>query len=163
MECAEIKRLLPLFVDDALDSEQRTDIQVHLSSCPHCQKELQAYRRSWDVLKSWPVLEPSPDYISRFWTNLTLRTPWYHHAGEFLKRYVLAPRVAPVWVTACLLLVLSAFVARNYWQIQETEMLLTNLSVEEVELIDNILPHFCRRIWGKTSSDKIISERRSNR
>ncbi len=138
MECSEIKRLLPLFVDDALEPEQRTDIQVHLSSCPECQKEFQAYRRSWEILDEAPELEPDPAYMSRFWTNLGLRTPWYHTAGEFLRNKVMAPRIAPVWMTACLLLVLSVFIARQYWQIQETEMLLTSLPLEEVELIDNI-------------------------
>ena len=63
---------------------------------------------------------------------------WPYKAGDFLNRYVIAPRVAPVWATAVVLLFLSVFVARNYWQVQETERLLTSLPIEEVELIDNI-------------------------
>ena len=137
MECPEIKKNLPFFLDDVLRDEQRTDIQVHLSSCDACQKELQAYRRSWDLLKEFSAIEPDPDYVSRFWTNLVSCTPW-HYKLRHVFRYVFSPRVASVWVTACLLLIATIFVTRNYWQIEETETLLTSLPIEEVELIDNL-------------------------
>lgn len=138
MECPEIIKLIPLFLDDAVEGDQRTDIQVHLSSCPNCQNELRAFRRSWDALKQGPVLEPDPDYVSRFWTNLSARTPLHRKAWGLLDRFVLVPRLVPVWATAFVLIVVSVFVVRNYSQIQETEMVLTSLPAEEVELIDNI-------------------------
>lgn len=138
MECKTVIELLPAFLDDAVAADPRTEIQVHLSSCPGCQKELRAYRRSWDALKQIPVLEPDPDYVSRFWTNLSARTPWYVKAGSLVNRFILAPRLAPIWATACVLIFMSVFVTTNYRQIQEAETLLTSLPMEEVELIDNI-------------------------
>ena len=138
MQCEEVKKLLPNFLDDELKPDEKTDIQVHLSSCEVCQKELKAYRNSWELLKQWSDLEPQPAYLSRFWTELALRTPWYTSFLRELRLRFLTPKIATVWITACLLLAVSILIAKHYWQIQEVEMVLTNLPLEEVELIENI-------------------------
>ena len=138
MQCDEVKTLLPIFLDDELTPEERTNIQVHLSSCGNCQNELKVYRRSWDLLKQWPDLEPPGSYISQFWSNVSAQTPWYTSIIKELRSRFFNPRVAPVWVIAFLLLFISAFVVQYYWQIQETEVILTSLPFEEIELIDNI-------------------------
>jgi anti-sigma factor (TIGR02949 family) len=41
MDCEEARRLIPFFLDDELDAEQSLLMEVHVSACENCQKELQ--------------------------------------------------------------------------------------------------------------------------
>ena len=138
MQCDEIKKLLPSFLDDELESEERTNIQVHLSSCVNCQNELKAYRRSWELLKQWPDVEPQLGYVSRFWTQLAHEhTPWYQEALVSIYSFVRQKRFLPVFAAVSVFLIVGAF-SLPIFVSDSTNGHWTNFSSEDLELCENL-------------------------
>jgi anti-sigma factor ChrR (cupin superfamily) len=60
----------------ALPSNERPAIEAHISSCPHCQRELEALRPVVDAWVSWPadVLRPSTSLQERLAHRIAAET-----------------------------------------------------------------------------------------
>ena len=52
----EAEELLPWYATGQLDADDRALVEAHLSSCAHCQRQLQAERRMIDEFVSAPSL-----------------------------------------------------------------------------------------------------------
>ncbi|MCQ2559240.1 MAG: zf-HC2 domain-containing protein [Clostridia bacterium] len=50
MTCLECQKKFSLFRDHQLSSQQITNLEAHLQSCPHCQKQWQDWQRKLDLL-----------------------------------------------------------------------------------------------------------------
>ena len=60
MEHTEIRRNLSAYLDDAVSSEAKTQIEAHLAGCASCRGALADLERTVAHLKSLPEVEPPP-------------------------------------------------------------------------------------------------------
>ncbi len=65
MNCGQVKRLLPPFLDNELSGRKREIITSHLASCPACRAELANLRADLELLKQVAAPEVSPYLIAR--------------------------------------------------------------------------------------------------
>ncbi len=47
MNCSEIKKLIPIYLDNSSLSQENQWIKEHVIGCPSCQQELVAYQKTW--------------------------------------------------------------------------------------------------------------------
>ena len=136
MKCLEIKKLIPDYLENELQPKERQIVARHLEGCSGCQKELEAFEKSWAFLAQWESVPPQPDYISRFWTEVSLRQPWHRKVLETFKNYVPRNRfLMPSLATVCLILIMGLFAVRNYFSIQNSEKALAQLSQDDLEMV----------------------------
>ena len=141
MDCGNIKKIIPDFLEGALGREGTEDVRAHLSKCPECQRAVAAYEKTWDMLGLCEEVEPDPGYVSRFWSRVSQKTPWYKRIIEAIRpkfSQMLDKRLIPITATVCIVGIVGLFTLKTTVHTQRTETLLTNLSVEEIEFIENI-------------------------
>ena len=137
MNCLEVKKNLSLYLENALRPIEAQVVKEHLASCPSCQQELNALQKSWELLNALEDIQPQANYISRFWTELSLRKTWKEKVFEALPPLFLKRTLAPVAVAVCLVLAMSVF-AFHHYQSQKSEQMMASLSEEDLEILENI-------------------------
>jgi anti-sigma factor RsiW len=65
MNCGQVKRLLPPFLDEELSGRVRDVVEAHLASCPACRAELEALRADMGLLEQVDTPEVPPFLITR--------------------------------------------------------------------------------------------------
>ena len=111
MKCESARERFSEYIDDALESEQRTALESHLAQCAECRRELRAWRRTTEAVKGLPRHSVPRGFAHRLMARLgaggAARVP--------ARRIVsLWPRVAAV--AAMLLLALGViFVVGQGW------------------------------------------------
>lgn len=139
MRCRDIQKLIPLFLDSQLSPRESSVVGEHLSGCVLCQKELNVYQRSWDMLKEWQDMQPAAGYAARFWTQVTSPPqPWYTKILSGLKEASSRRQISPALVTVCLVFILTSILAKTYFQAEQTDRYLTRLNSEEIELLEDM-------------------------
>ena len=138
MNCQNVKKIIPIFLDRELAADEQIFMEAHLKSCAACQKEVELYRRSWEMLKDVPQIQPEPAYVSRFWTRLAQEKTWHERLALNIREGLLKRNLVPAFVALCLLVAAGLFSVTNYFRIQDTEQILAEMSEEEVELVENI-------------------------
>lgn len=138
MDCREIKKLIPIYLDKELEPSESHEVREHLSACPACQKEFEAFEASWAMLGELDEIHPQPGFVGRFWTKLAQEQSWYEKIFEAVGNSFVKQRLVPVLVTACLVIIVGSFSLYNYWQIQKTDQMLSALSQEDLVMVENI-------------------------
>jgi anti-sigma factor RsiW len=64
------------FLDERLSPEEEAPIQEHLSACPHCLAEVEAWNLVFSDLGSLEELEPSPAFSKEILSQLPDPAPW---------------------------------------------------------------------------------------
>lgn len=57
MKHAELKELLPLYIDGGLEEDEMEMIKAHLAECAECRNELQIYQNNFDYLSSLDAVQ----------------------------------------------------------------------------------------------------------
>ncbi len=65
MECGQIQKRMPAYVDGMDSPEERRLIDQHLPSCPSCRKALEEYQKIRERLLSLEEVEPPPGFAQR--------------------------------------------------------------------------------------------------
>lgn len=65
MNCGQVKRLLPPFLDEELLGRARDGVTSHLASCPTCRTELAALKADMGLLEQVGTPEVTPFLITR--------------------------------------------------------------------------------------------------
>ncbi len=138
MDCQRIQRLIPEYTNGELQPSEIDEVKNHLSVCAACQKELALYTKSWQMLGDWKTIEPEAGYVSRFWTKVALEQSWYERLLQDLRNSVSGRRLAPVLVTACMLLIVGFFSLHVYQKQQMDTEFLASVNEEEIEIVQNI-------------------------
>ena len=138
MDCQEIKKLIPIYLDKELEAKERQQVMEHLSVCPACQKEFEAFEKSWAMLGELDDIRPEPGFVGRFWTRLALEQSWQGKVSEAVKNGLFKRRLVPALVTACIVVIMGSFVLHDYFQIQSTDQMLSSLSWEDLAMVENI-------------------------
>ncbi len=138
MNCNEIRNIIPEYLEQALEQKQIEQVKQHLQTCLLCQKEVRAYEKIWATLDQWKDVEPQPGYVSRFWTRLALKQPWYIKWGRTLNTIFLKKSLAPFYAVLSIVLIVGYITFKTTTQVYQTETVLTALNSEEMELVDNL-------------------------
>ena len=75
MDIQKAKKLIPAFLDDALEPKELQAFREILAKSPELRKEVAAYKKTWALLDEVEDIEPDPGYISRFWTRVAQEEP----------------------------------------------------------------------------------------
>ena len=138
MNCENVKKIIPAFLEEALDPGQAQSVKDHLLSCAVCAREMKRYEQTWDMLTKWKNIEPSADYVSRFWTVFSQEPSWHEQILLNFNNFFLPRKRAPSLAAFCVIVIVVFFAMRNYQQNQEVNTLLAALSPEDLEVIENI-------------------------
>ena len=65
MNCGQVKRLLPPFLDEELSGGVREQVTSHLASCPACRTELEALKVDMGLLEQVSTPEVTPFLVTR--------------------------------------------------------------------------------------------------
>ncbi|MCK5081630.1 MAG: zf-HC2 domain-containing protein [Candidatus Omnitrophica bacterium] len=138
MDCQEIKKLIPVYLDKELEPQESQQVREHLSGCPSCQKELEAFEESWAMLGELDEVRPEPGFVGRFWTRLALEQSWQERISEAVRNGLFQKRLVPALAMACIVVIVGSFALNNYFRIQNTDQMLSDLSREDLAMVENI-------------------------
>ncbi len=138
MNCESIKKLMPIYLEGELQPQESKEVKDHLASCLLCQKEISAFERSWDMLDEIADIEPAPDYVSRFWTELSLRTPWHEAILKNLSAGLSKRPLVPVLATTCIMIIVGFLSIQNYFNGRLSDEGLAHLNEGYFEMVANM-------------------------
>ena len=73
MNCGQVRRLLPPFLDEELSGRVRDGVTFHLASCPTCRNELEALKADLDLLEQVGTPEVTPFLVTRVMADVRRR------------------------------------------------------------------------------------------
>ena len=73
MNCGQVRRLLPPFLDKELSGRAREQITSHLASCPTCRTELEALKEDMGLLEQVGTPEAPPFLVTRVMAEVRQR------------------------------------------------------------------------------------------
>lgn len=65
MNCQKCKKLISEYLEENLDSSQKQLFEEHISSCRECEKELNEFLDSWDLLGDYSTPDPAEDFTQK--------------------------------------------------------------------------------------------------
>jgi len=141
MECREVKENLSAYLDHELDPQLSKAIQTHLGTCPGCFMENQQMSRAWQMLDLAPEIEPSPDYVSRFWTKASLQESRYERLLGRWKNLWGERRLIPIVTVLSLMLIIGSTGIIQQINMQNK---LSQIKPDDVEMLQNfdLAQHF---------------------
>ena len=138
MDCHEIKKLIPLFLDHELGDADDQQVAAHLLSCPDCRREARAIEKSWDLIGDIKAVEPDPNYMARFWQSVDEQMPWYAKIYKNVQAVFLQRRWVPLLAGAVIVVLISTIATVQYLQKPPPVAVLTELDEAEIEMVANI-------------------------
>ena len=85
MNCGQVKRLLPPFLDEELSGRARDGVTSHLASCPTCRAELEALKADMGLLEQVDTPEVAPFLVTRVMAEIRQqRRPVPHGFGRLV-------------------------------------------------------------------------------
>ena len=85
MNCGQVKRLLPPFLDEELSGGVREQVTSHLASCPACRSELAAMKADMGLLEQVGTPEVTPFLVTRVMAEIRQRRdPVPHGFGRLV-------------------------------------------------------------------------------
>lgn len=137
MECQDIKNMLASFLSGEMADSQADEVRQHLIHCDDCQCEMDAYQQTWEMLEQWTDEEPAPGYVSRFWKRAATERSWWEKFHDAFGDLLTMKRLVPAVSVFCALLIIGTLTLRTS-QIHQTEAMLTDLTLEEIEFVENL-------------------------
>lgn len=71
MNCRKIKKLLQLYIDDALTFGEKQLVEKHLEKCSACRAELKSLSAMVRLIKSLPEVSASPDFTENLMAKIS--------------------------------------------------------------------------------------------
>ena len=138
MKCDRAKILIADYLEENLQGSENIEVRDHLKECLVCAGYAKSLTEAWEFLGDTQMVEPEQGYISRFWTELSLRSPWYEELFKSIVNTLKVRQYARVYATVLILVVAGLFSLRNYYQMNDTNQFLANVSIEDMEMVENI-------------------------
>jgi predicted anti-sigma-YlaC factor YlaD len=142
MKCREFGECIGEYVDGELAASLKADFDRHMAECLSCRKSYESIAGAWESLKGLPETEPSPAFVSRFWTKVAAEGgARREHPAILFKNVFLNRKWVPV---AMVLSAFVVFVSFNVIKIDPVGNVLSQLSGSDLELIENfeLVEHF---------------------
>ncbi len=138
MNCQIISQKMHDYMDGLLQPIDRKQVESHLASCPSCQTQLNLIKKTWEMLRHYPAIEPSDAYVSNFYTRLTQQPA---KAKEWSLEWLLPPQFSKVALASavglCLIFVsYFSWVSINSktWTLVQT---MAAFDQDELDVIEN--------------------------
>ena len=135
MNCQQTKKLLPVFMDDALDSDQRQQVADHLAACADCQAEARALEKTWDLIGTLKAIDPDPNYRVRFWRSVDAGHPWHARLLQVVQSLFAQPRRVPAAAGAAIVVLLGVITVSQLLQKPQIPSVLAGLKDAELEMV----------------------------
>ena len=71
MNCKKIKKLLQLYIDDALTFGEKQIVEKHLEKCSECRAELKSLSAMLRLIKSLPEVSTSPNFTENLMSKIS--------------------------------------------------------------------------------------------
>jgi hypothetical protein len=71
MNCKKIKKLLQLYIDEALTFGEKQLVEKHLETCPTCRAELKTLSAMVRLMKSLPKVATPPDFTEKLMLEIS--------------------------------------------------------------------------------------------
>jgi len=71
MNCKNIKKLLQLYLDEALTFGEKQLVEKHLETCPACRAELKSLSAVVRLIKSLPEISTPPDFTDKLMSKIS--------------------------------------------------------------------------------------------
>jgi len=71
MNCKKIKKLLQLYIDDALTFGEKQQVKQHLEECSACRTELKSLSAMVKLIKSLPEVSTPPDFTQNIMAKIS--------------------------------------------------------------------------------------------
>jgi predicted anti-sigma-YlaC factor YlaD len=121
MTCSDIRNLLSLYTESALDEPERRRVAAHLAGCADCRRQAEVLSKSWEMLGELDEIEPNPFYISRFYARLAEQRAWYAPWADAFRNICARRRLLTALAAACLVAVIGIGVVRVHLKDAEQE------------------------------------------
>ena len=131
MKCLEFKKWVGDHVDGELIGSLRGDLDYHMAECPSCRQSYEAMAKAWDILGELPEIEPSPAFVSRFWTKVAAQG---NRKDRFANIFHY-PKWMPVAITLSMIVIVGSL---NVFSINSKQGEMSRLSGSDFEIIENI-------------------------
>ena len=138
MNCQETKPLIAIYLDDALDADERQRVAEHLKSCADCRAEAREIEKTWELLGAADAIEPDPNYRIRFWRTVDARRPWHTRALQYVQTAFVNSRWLPATAAATIVLLISVIGLYQYLEKPQMPAVLTALNEIELEMFSNL-------------------------
>jgi len=70
VKCRKIKKLLQLYLDNALTSGEKQMVEGHLKECSTCQAELKSLSSIVKMIESLHEISPPPDFTEKVMSKI---------------------------------------------------------------------------------------------
>lgn len=117
MNCDEIRKLLPAYLEDTLTPEEKKSVESHLTSCALCSRSREDLKKVDNLLKGLGDVEPPPFFQQRVMARV--REEARQKKGILRKFFYPLGLKIPIQVSAMLLVAVLAF---YLYQKNEPEM-----------------------------------------
>lgn len=121
MECKDFREQFPFLLNDALDENQRRELEKHLTECTGCREEFEATGKIWDLMGEIPQPEPSVEMREGFDAML----------ADFKEEAKVTRKPSGEWMNKL----------RGYWSYQVQPRLAINLFLVAFGLIAGYILH----------------------
>ena len=138
MDCDEVKKLIPLYLDHVLSDADDQQVEAHLQNCPDCRREARAIEKSWDLLGEIKAVAPDPGYMARFWQSVDEQTPRYTKIYQDVLAVFQQRRWVPALAGALIVVLISTIALVQYLQKPNAVAVLAELDEAELEMVANI-------------------------
>ena len=138
MNCQEAKTLIPIFLDEALEAEERQRVEDHLRTCAECRAEARKIEETWELLGAVKAIEPEPNYRIRFWRSVDARRPLHARVLQHVQSVFVNRRWLPAAAAATIVLLISVMTVIDYLEKPQMPAVLTALDQIELEMFTNL-------------------------
>ena len=138
MNCQHIIERIPEWIDQTLSTPEAAAVGQHLADCQTCRAEFKAHVKAWNVLKTWPDIEPDAGYVARFWTRLSRQKRWHERLLDVMSSFWTKPRLVPTMAMTFLLVFLMSLTLYQTYFVAKTESVISALTVDDIEFVENI-------------------------
>lgn len=77
MNCSSYNLLISRYIDDSLDEELRTELELHLGICPACRLTLARYRRLDNRLRQMPAIGAPSSCRQKLFRSVEAERQWF--------------------------------------------------------------------------------------
>jgi len=138
MDCSEIIKLIPLYLDGELEADEHLHVQSHLDACTECRREARAIQATWEMIDELDDIQPDPNFQTRFWSRVANQTSWQEKFLNDIKDLIFDRRLVPALAAAGLILCVSSVATYKYIQTSSSDGFMAEFSDADLDMMDNI-------------------------
>jgi len=138
MDCSEIIKLIPIYLDGGLAADEHQRVQSHLDTCAECRREARAIQSAWEMIGELDDIQPDPNFQTRFWSRVANQTSWQEKFFSDIKALFFNRRLVPALAAAGLVLCVSFVATYKYLQTSKPDGFIAEFSDADLDMVDKI-------------------------